>query len=118
MLQCESLLYNYVNILVHDWIYIVKYISRYIFPSKNSCNLVGLLIVFFFNEAYLIKCWNFSRGGFYTAQVQPGLRVVSLNMNFCAKENYWLMVNSTDPADQLQWLVLILQEAENKGEKV
>lgn len=28
------------------------------------------------------------------------------------------MVNSTDPADQLQWLVHILQEAENKGEKV
>ncbi|XP_072515418.1 sphingomyelin phosphodiesterase [Salminus brasiliensis] len=58
------------------------------------------------------------RGGFYTAQVQPGLRVVSLNMNFCARENFWLMVNSTDPAGQLQWLVHILQEAENKGEKV
>ncbi|KAM9455654.1 sphingomyelin phosphodiesterase [Clarias gariepinus] len=58
------------------------------------------------------------RGGFYMAQVQPGLRVVSLNMNFCARENFWLMVNSTDPADQLQWLVHILQEAENKGEKV
>ncbi|KAI7793261.1 sphingomyelin phosphodiesterase [Triplophysa rosa] len=57
-------------------------------------------------------------GGFYTAEVQPGLRVVSLNMNFCARENFWLMVNSTDPADQLQWLVHILQESENKGEKV
>lgn len=56
--------------------------------------------------------------GFYTVEVQPGLRVVSLNMNFCARENYWLMVNSTDPADQLQWLVHILQESENKGEKV
>lgn len=50
--------------------------------------------------------------------MQPGLRVVSLNMNFCARENYWLMVNSTDPADQLQWLVHILQESENNGEKV
>ncbi|XP_066507582.1 sphingomyelin phosphodiesterase [Hoplias malabaricus] len=58
------------------------------------------------------------RGGFYSAQVQPGLRVVSLNMNFCARENFWLMVNSTDPAGQLQWLINILQEAENKGEKV
>ncbi|XP_028840193.1 sphingomyelin phosphodiesterase [Denticeps clupeoides] len=57
-------------------------------------------------------------GGFYTAQVQPGLRVASLNMNFCAKENYWLLVNSTDPAGQLLWLVNVLQEAENKGEKV
>ncbi|KAJ8342378.1 hypothetical protein SKAU_G00323060 [Synaphobranchus kaupii] len=58
------------------------------------------------------------RAGFYTVQIQPGLRLVSLNMNFCARENFWLMVNSTDPADQLQWLVGILQEAENKGDKV
>ncbi|XP_056103735.1 sphingomyelin phosphodiesterase [Rhinichthys klamathensis goyatoka] len=58
------------------------------------------------------------RGGFYTVEVQRGLRLVSLNMNFCARENYWLMVNSTDPADQLQWLIHILQESENKGEKV
>ncbi|XP_026226069.1 sphingomyelin phosphodiesterase [Anabas testudineus] len=57
-------------------------------------------------------------GGFYTVEVQPGLRVVSLNMNFCAKENFWLMVNSTDPANQLQWLVHILQASEDKGEKV
>lgn len=51
-------------------------------------------------------------------EIQPGLRVVSLNMNFCAPENFWLLVNSTDPADQLQWLVYILQESEIKGEKV
>ncbi|XP_010867124.1 sphingomyelin phosphodiesterase [Esox lucius] len=57
-------------------------------------------------------------GGFYTAQVQPGLRVISLNMNFCARENYWLLVNSTDPANQLQWLVQILQTSEDEGEKV
>ncbi|XP_004076363.2 sphingomyelin phosphodiesterase [Oryzias latipes] len=57
-------------------------------------------------------------GGFYTVEIQPGLRVVSLNMNFCARENFWLMVNSTDPANQLQWLVHILQDSEEKGEKV
>ncbi|XP_061595205.1 sphingomyelin phosphodiesterase [Cololabis saira] len=57
-------------------------------------------------------------GGFYTVRIQPGLRVVSLNMNFCARENFWLMVNSTDPADQLQWLVQVLQASEDKGEKV
>ncbi|KAM6907520.1 sphingomyelin phosphodiesterase [Xenentodon cancila] len=57
-------------------------------------------------------------GGFYTVEIQPGLRVVSLNMNFCARENFWLMVNSTDPANQLQWLVRVLQASENKGEKV
>ncbi|KAM4545588.1 sphingomyelin phosphodiesterase [Odontesthes bonariensis] len=57
-------------------------------------------------------------GGFYTLEIQPGLRVVSLNMNFCARENFWLMVNSTDPANQLQWLVRVLQASEDKGEKV
>ncbi|KAM7398071.1 hypothetical protein PAMA_006103 [Pampus argenteus] len=57
-------------------------------------------------------------GGFYTVEIQPGLRLVSLNMNFCARENFWLMVNSTDPANQLQWLVHILQASEDKGEKV
>ncbi|XP_017273434.1 sphingomyelin phosphodiesterase isoform X2 [Kryptolebias marmoratus] len=56
--------------------------------------------------------------GFYTMEIQPGLRVVSLNMNFCARENFWLMVNSTDPANQLQWLVHVLQASEDKGEKV
>nr|XP_040038008.1 sphingomyelin phosphodiesterase [Gasterosteus aculeatus aculeatus] len=57
-------------------------------------------------------------GGFYTLEIQPGLRVVSLNMNFCARENFWLMVNSTDPANQLQWLVHVLQASEDKEEKV
>ncbi|XP_061658323.1 sphingomyelin phosphodiesterase isoform X2 [Syngnathoides biaculeatus] len=57
-------------------------------------------------------------GGFYTMVIQPGLRLVSLNMNFCARENFWLMVNSSDPANQLQWLVHVLQTSEDKGEKV
>ncbi|CAL8279210.1 unnamed protein product [Arctogadus glacialis] len=56
--------------------------------------------------------------GFYSVLVQPGLRLVSLNMNFCARENFWLMVNSSDPANQLQWMVHILQASEDLGEKV
>ncbi len=67
---------------------------------------------------YMTSPSNFRYGGFYTVEIQPGLRVVSLNMNFCARENFWLMVNSTDPANQLQWLVGILQASEDKGEKV
>uniref|UniRef100_UPI00398EAFBA sphingomyelin phosphodiesterase n=1 Tax=Pristiophorus japonicus TaxID=55135 RepID=UPI00398EAFBA len=58
------------------------------------------------------------RAGFYTVKLGPGLRLVSLNMNFCSHENFWLLVNSTDPAGQLQWLIGILQEAENSGDKV
>ncbi|XP_078393279.1 sphingomyelin phosphodiesterase [Cetorhinus maximus] len=58
------------------------------------------------------------RAGFYTVKLQPGLRLVALNMNFCSHENFWLLVNSTDPAGQLQWLINILQDAENNGDKV
>ncbi|KAM4697277.1 sphingomyelin phosphodiesterase [Discoglossus pictus] len=57
-------------------------------------------------------------GGFYALKLAPRLRLVSLNMNFCARENFWLLINSTDPAGQLQWLVGELQEAEDNQEKV
>ncbi|KAE8628367.1 hypothetical protein XENTR_v10007483 [Xenopus tropicalis] len=56
--------------------------------------------------------------GFYTVPIGPRLRLVSLNMNFCDLGNFWLLINYTDPAGQLQWLVEVLQEAEEKGEKV
>ncbi|XP_044521775.1 sphingomyelin phosphodiesterase [Gracilinanus agilis] len=57
-------------------------------------------------------------GGFYSLWPRPGLRLISLNMNFCSRENFWLLINSTDPAGQLQWLVRELQAAEDRGEKV
>ncbi|GIY49238.1 sphingomyelin phosphodiesterase [Caerostris darwini] len=57
-------------------------------------------------------------GAFYTAEVYPGLRIISLNMNYCNSLNWWLLVNSTDPTGQLAWLVAQLQMAEDKGEKV
>lgn len=60
----------------------------------------------------------FRIGGFYALTPRPGLRLISLNMNFCSRENFWLLINSTDPAGQLQWLVEELQAAENRGDKV
>ena len=48
----------------------------------------------------------------------PGLRLVSLNMNYCPSGNFWLYVNSTDPLDQLKWLVGILLQSEKDNEKV
>jgi hypothetical protein len=44
------------------------------------------------------------RGAFYTTKVCPGLRVISLNMNYCTSDNYWLLINATDPLGQLQWV--------------
>jgi sphingomyelin phosphodiesterase len=61
---------------------------------------------------------NISKAGFYTTLVAPKFRIVSLNMNYCNNMNWWLFINGTDPASELETLIKILQEAENSGEKV
>ncbi|KAK8388912.1 hypothetical protein O3P69_020698 [Scylla paramamosain] len=58
------------------------------------------------------------KGAFYSVLVRPGFRIISLNMNYCNNKNWWLLLNSTDPAQELQWLIYELQNAEDKGEKV
>ncbi|XP_033105480.1 sphingomyelin phosphodiesterase-like [Anneissia japonica] len=58
------------------------------------------------------------QGGYYATEFYPGLLVVSLNMNMCNTENWWLLINETDPAGELQWLISTLQQAENKNQKV
>jgi sphingomyelin phosphodiesterase len=56
--------------------------------------------------------------GFYSVSAGNGLRIISLNMNYCAKNDFWLVVNSVDPADELAWLVQELTAAEQNGELV
>ncbi|XP_065888775.1 sphingomyelin phosphodiesterase-like isoform X2 [Dysidea avara] len=58
------------------------------------------------------------KGGYYSTKLVQGLKLISLNMNYCNTENWWLLINSTDPAGQLQWLINELQESEDDGEKV
>jgi sphingomyelin phosphodiesterase len=41
-----------------------------------------------------------------------------MNTNYCPKENFWLLINATDPLNQLDWLAKTLQESEDKNEKV
>lgn len=50
--------------------------------------------------------------------VRPGFRIISLNMNYCNNLNWWLLLNSTDPATELQWFIYELQSAEFSNEKV
>lgn len=50
--------------------------------------------------------------------IKPGFRLVSMNMNFCDHRNWWLLLNQTDPAQELSWLVKILSSAEYNHEKV
>lgn len=58
------------------------------------------------------------KDGNYAAIVRPGLKVISLNTNYCHDKNFWLFINSTDPGNQLQWLVHELQISELLQEKV
>ncbi|CAL1293894.1 unnamed protein product [Larinioides sclopetarius] len=57
-------------------------------------------------------------GMYYAVRINPGLRLLSLNMNYCNSQNWWMLLNSTDPGQELEWLVHQLQEAELRGEKV
>ncbi|XP_060532575.1 sphingomyelin phosphodiesterase-like isoform X2 [Cylas formicarius] len=57
-------------------------------------------------------------GGFYSVLLRPGFRLIAINTNYCHSLNWWLIVNSTDPASELKWLVHELQQAENNKEKV
>lgn len=79
-----------------------------------------------YNEtAKLWKNWlpadtmkDIKRAGYYTTMIQQGLRLVSLNMNYCNNQNWWLLINTTDPMGQLNWLMNVLQKAEDNKEKV
>eukprot|EP01137_Pigoraptor_chileana_P007391 Opistho-2@52926 len=76
----------------------------------------------------LVKSWSswlptdtistIKQGGFYTTLIEDGLRLISLNMNYCNNQNWWILINQTDPAGELQWLINTLQAAEDKGELV
>jgi len=57
-------------------------------------------------------------GGYYTAVILPGLRVISLNTNYCYTSNWWTLSKSQDPASSLLWLNKVLEDAERAGEKV
>ncbi|KAK4887018.1 hypothetical protein RN001_003289 [Aquatica leii] len=61
---------------------------------------------------------RFIENGFYSILIRPNFKVISLNANYCYNQNWWLYVNSTDPGEQLAWLVQQLQEAESNGVKV
>ncbi|XP_071540188.1 sphingomyelin phosphodiesterase-like isoform X2 [Panulirus ornatus] len=61
---------------------------------------------------------DIQRGGFFSYSPLPGLRVISINMNFCNTLNWWLLLENKDPVGELQWLVDTLAAAELSGEVV
>ncbi|XP_071532616.1 sphingomyelin phosphodiesterase-like isoform X2 [Panulirus ornatus] len=55
---------------------------------------------------------------YYTVLIKPGLRLLSINTNYCYGYNWWLVYDDVDPASELQWMAMELQKAEDAGEKV
>ncbi|XP_069958406.1 sphingomyelin phosphodiesterase [Cherax quadricarinatus] len=57
-------------------------------------------------------------GGYYSVLIRPGLRLISINTNYCYRFNWWLLYKSVDPGLVLRWLVSELHDAEKRGELV
>ena len=58
------------------------------------------------------------QSGFYTMLVKPGFRIISLNMNYCNNQNFWMLKDPRDPNGELQWLIDTLLVAEKNSEFV
>jgi len=57
-------------------------------------------------------------GGYYTARVRPGLRVVALHTTVFSSDDFWLVKNNTDFSSQLPWLKDVLKQSRALGERV
>ncbi|CAL4122987.1 unnamed protein product [Meganyctiphanes norvegica] len=55
---------------------------------------------------------------YYSTEIMPGLRVLSVNSNYCYGFNWWLLLDSEDVAEELQWMIVELQKAEDAGDLV
>ncbi|KAI7852477.1 Metallo-dependent phosphatase-like protein [Circinella umbellata] len=56
----------------------------------------------------------------YATRPRAGLKLISLNTNFCYNMNWWLYEHSDDkdPSGVLEWLIEQLQDSEDRGERV
>lgn len=61
---------------------------------------------------------SIQQGGFYTALVRPGFRIVAMNNQDCYTFNWWILWNPGYLSTQMQWLHDVLLLAEQNGEKV
>ncbi|XP_046910955.2 sphingomyelin phosphodiesterase-like [Dermatophagoides farinae] len=57
-------------------------------------------------------------GAYFATRAKKGLKIISLNTNFCNTQNWWVLLNATDPGQQLEWLIQQLTESERLGEMV
>jgi sphingomyelin phosphodiesterase len=57
-------------------------------------------------------------GGYYSVTPEAGLRIISINTQYCDNVNFWLWLDHEDPTGQLAWLTTELSAAESNNEKV
>ncbi|XP_068237816.1 sphingomyelin phosphodiesterase-like isoform X2 [Palaemon carinicauda] len=55
---------------------------------------------------------------YYSTLIKPGLRILSINSNYCYGFNWWLLYDDVDPGTELDWMAKQLKAAEEAGEKV
>ena len=61
---------------------------------------------------------HIKKGAYYSTYLKKGLKVISINTNYCNNQNWWLLMNTTDPADELTWMINELQASELNNERV
>lgn len=61
---------------------------------------------------------TFRQFGYYSVLINPDLRIIALQTNFCSRFNYWQFYDSKDPGDQIKWLISQLRDSEQKNQKV
>lgn len=101
-----------------EWVFDLRY--RFA-PPQITGNLSNQ---WFYDELY--EQWeklapadtDFRHGGFYSKNLTSDLKIIALNTNLCARQNYWLLFDPIDPAGQLEWFVSQLQQAEQSGQTV
>ena len=62
--------------------------------------------------------WQISAHVGFQVLARKGLRVVSINTNYCNNFNFWLALNFRDPHNHLHWLYQELKKAEENRESV
>eukprot|EP00058_Branchiostoma_floridae_P011432 XP_002596920.1 hypothetical protein BRAFLDRAFT_76421 [Branchiostoma floridae] len=61
---------------------------------------------------------NIERGAFYSILIRPGLRLISINTNYCNTNNWWKAAEHHRFCRPAAVLTQQLQQAEDKGEKL
>lgn len=94
--------------------------------APNSANRPDLAMDWLYS--YLADVWgnwlprstrnSIQQGGFYTALVRPGFRIIALNNQDCYTFNWWILWDPNHLSTQLQWLNDVLLLAEQNNEKV